>query len=273
MKIYISVDMEGISGICTPDYVKQDGRMYATGQRLMTADVNAAVRGAFDGGADQVIVADMHGSGLNILCEELDPRAMLLAGTPRQPRFPFLDKTVDGLILLGYHAMAGTTAANLEHTMTSAAWHRYCVNGRPYGELGIDAELAAEAGVPVIMASGDDKLCEEAAGWLPGVETALVKQGLGRQSALCLSPQMGRERVYAHAKRAVERLNSGEKFFLPTVNAPARVEITYKMVPDADAANIYGTRRVDGYTVETVYGSLSEKYGGLWADYHAPFAL
>lgn len=267
MKIYISVDMEGISGINTPDYVLKDGRYYGIGQRLMTADANAAVRGAFDGGADEVIVADMHGTSGNLLVEELDPRALLLAGTPHQPRFPFLDETVDGLFLVGYHAMAGTLGANFEHTMSSATWHKFCVNGKPYGELGIDAEIAAECGVPVVMVSGDDKLCEEARAWLGGIETAMTKQGLGRQSALCLSPAYGQNRVYAAARRAVERLAEVEPFALPEIPSPARVAITYKMVPDADRANVSGTKRLDGYTVETTYDRLSAMYGGIWRDY------
>ena len=267
MKIYISVDMEGISGINSPEYVTRDGRLYGVGQRLMTADVNAAVRGAFDGGADEVIVADMHGASGNLLVEELDPRALLLAGTPHEPRFPFLDETVDGLFLVGYHAMAGTLYANLEHTMSSATWHKFCVNGKPYGELGIDAEIAAECGVPVVMVSGDDKFCEEARAWLGDIETAMTKQGLGRQSALCLSPEYGQNRVYAAARRAVERLAEVEPFALPEIPSPARVAITYKMMPDADRANTFGTKRLDGYTVETTYDHLSGMYGGLWRDY------
>lgn len=267
MKIYISVDMEGISGINSPEYVLRDGRYFTTGQRLLTADVNAAVRGAFDGGADEVIVADMHAASGNILVEELDPRALLLAGTPHQPRFPFLDSGVDGVFLVGYHAMAGTLQANLEHTMSSKSWHCFRINGRPYGELGIDAELAAEAGVPVVMVSGDDKLCEEGRAWLGNIETAMVKQGLGRQSALCLSPARGQAVVYERARRAVERLAAGEKFALPEIPSPASVAITYKMMPDADAANVYGTKRLDGYTVETTYNRLSEMYGGIWRDY------
>ena len=266
MKIYISVDMEGISGINGPDYVKTDGRYYGIGQRLMTADANAAVRGAFDGGADEVIVADMHGNSGNLLVEELDPRALLMVGRPHQPRFPFLDETVDGLFLVGYHAMAGTLGANQEHTMNSASWHRFCVNGKPYGELGIDAEIAAECGVPVVMVSGDDKLCEEARAWLGDIETAMTKQGLSRQSALCLSPAYGQNRVYAAARRAVERLAEVEPFNLPEIPSPARVAITYKMVPDADRASVFGTKRLDGYTVETTYGHLSEMYGGIWRD-------
>ena len=95
MRIYISTDMEGISGISSPDYVLKDGRFWAAGQRLLTADINAAVRGCFDGGADEVIVADVHSNWGNMLVEELDPRALYIVGTPHQPRFPFLDKSVD----------------------------------------------------------------------------------------------------------------------------------------------------------------------------------
>jgi len=267
MKIYIAVDMEGISGIYSPEYVLTSGRHYPVGQRLLTADVNAAVRGAFDGGADEVIVADAHSASGNILVESLDPRALLVAGNHLPCRFPFLDRSVNGMFLIGYHAMAGTRMANLEHTMSSASWHRLCVNGTPYGEVEIDAEIAAESGVPVVMVSGDDKLCEESRAWLGSIETAMVKQGLARQSALCLSPARGNEVVYTHAKRAVERLASGEVFPLPAIPSPAVAALTYKMVPDADAANTYGTRRIDGYTVETTYAHLSDMFRGLWAPY------
>ena len=146
MKIYISVDMEGISGISSPEYVLKDERLYAAGQRLATADVNAAVAGAFDGGADEVIVADMHGSSGNLLVESLDPRAKLLTGTPHQPRFPFLDESVNGLFLLGYHAMAGTWGGPLEHSMNSSRVQNYWINDQLAGEVASDAGIAGEHG-------------------------------------------------------------------------------------------------------------------------------
>ena len=263
MKVFICTDAEGVSCLDKKELI--NGFTMQMRSRLM-ADVNAAIRGAFDGGADQVIVADVHGARVNVMVEELDPRALVLSGWPRQPRFPFLDQSVDGMFLLGYHAMAGTERGNLEHTMNGRQWHCFRVNGAPWGELGIDAELAAEAGVPVVMVSGDDKLCHEARKWLGPVETAMVKQGIGRQSALCLSPERGRKVIYDSAKRAVERLRAGERFFLPEIPSPARVAITYKMISDADGANVFGTRRLDAYTVETTYNRLSELYGGIWED-------
>ena len=269
MKIYISVDMEGISGISSVDYTLRDGRLYAMGQRLATDDASAAVRGAFDGGADEVIVADMHGGSLNLLADRLDPRAKLLAGVPHVPRFPLLDESVDGMVLLGYHAMVGTENATLEHTMNSKSWFKYCVNDVPYGEVSIDAELAAWAGVPVVMVSGDDYLCKEAKAMLGDqIEAAQVKLGLGRQTALCLSPEEGQKRVYEAMKRACERLAAGEKFPLAAKNSPVTVRTTYKFTPDADAAAVhYGARRIDGNTVEVNFPRLADAYGGIWQEH------
>lgn len=269
MRIYISVDMEGISGINHTDYTRREGgRLYGEGRMLTTGDVNAAVRGAFDGGADEVIVADMHGASNNIITANVDPRALLVEGSARVPRFAFLDTQVDGMVLLGYHAMNGTLAGTLEHTMNGLSWHRHAVNGQTWGELGIDATLAAEAGVPVIMVSGDDKLCKEARAFLGDqLEAACVKQGVGRFHTLCLSPARGQQVVYEHAKRATERLKNGEKFPLMPLAEKYTVSICYKHTADADNAALeYGARRIDGYTVERDYERLSDMYGGIWAE-------
>lgn len=266
MRIYISVDMEGISGITDRAYTSKGDPFYPVGQQLATADTNAAIRGAFDAGAKEVIVADMHANSYNLLVDQLDPRALLLVGTPHTPRFPFLDASIHGMFLVGYHAMAGTAAATLEHTMSSLAWHRFQVNSQFWGELAIDATLAAEAGVPVVMVSGDDKLCDEAHAFLGPVETACVKHGVGRTCALCLSPQQGQLRVYEAAHRAVRRLASGDSFPMMPLSSPVDVAITYKHTVDADAACGHGSVRLNGYTVQRRYERLSEMYGGLWAD-------
>ena len=130
MKIYISVDLEGICGVNSPEHTDRAGRLYSEARRLMTEDINAAVRGAFRGGADEVIVADKHGGSNNLLPELLDERALLLIGVPCAPRFPFLDDA-DGMFLLGYHAKSGSERAVLEHTMSSKTWLKYAVNGVP----------------------------------------------------------------------------------------------------------------------------------------------
>lgn len=267
MKICISVDMEGISGINTKEHVLSDARLYGEARRMLTEDINAAVRGAFAGGADEVIVMDMHGGSNNVLTELLDERALLLVGTPHFPRFPFLNGS-DGLFLVGYHAQAGTERGSLEHTMTSMAWHKYLVNGVPFGEVGIDADIAGWEGVPVVMVSGDDKLCDEARRVLGAqIEAACVKQGVGRQCALCVSPAEGRRRVERAARRAVERLAAGERFPLFCAGSPVTVRTVYKFTPDADAAMTYDARRIDGYTVERDWPRLCDAYGGLWSEH------
>lgn len=266
MKIYIMADMEGISGIACREQTDRGHFRYAEGRRLLTGDVNAAVRGAIDGGADEVLVADAHGASFNLLPEALDPRARLLVGTPQKgPRLSCLDASVSGMFLIGYHAMAGTLHAVLEHTMNSRAWHSVRVNGKPIGEVGIDAGMAAAAGVPTILVTGDDKVCAEARALLGDVETVCVKQGLGRHHAMCLSPQEAAARIEKAAKRAVERLAAGGAGFrLPVCEGHVTVSITYKHTEDADnAASSVHARRVDGYTVEEDYRTFADWYGGL----------
>ena len=156
MKILIMVDMEGISGITSPDQVNADGgRFYAEGRQYTTWETNACIEGCFSGGANEVIVRDAHMYGKNLLWEQLDPRAQYVFGSIGEIRLPDIEDC-DGVILLGYHAMAGTPCAVLEHTMSSAGWQNLTVNGAPFGEIGIDAAYAGEYGVPVILVSGDE---------------------------------------------------------------------------------------------------------------------
>lgn len=267
MRIYMPVDMEGICGIACREQTTRGAHLYMEGRRLMAGDINAAARGAFDGGATEVIAVDTHADSFNFLIEEIDPRVRQLLGCPTDCRFPLLDERVDGVFLLGYHAMVGTRYGLHEHTMSSARYHNVTVNGRSIGELGIDAGIAAQAGVPTVFVSGDEKICAEAQAWLDRPETACVKQSFGRHFALCLSPEEGRKRIYEAAKRAVERLKAGEKFRLLQFEEPVTVRITYKHSEDADATGRdRSARRIDGFTVEKTYERFSDWYGGLWTD-------
>lgn len=202
MKILMMVDMEGISGIFCSEQVIRGSSDYAEGQQMLTADVNACVDGAIRGGATEIIVRDAHGGGNNFLWNKLDPRARYVQGRCEQERMPGL-ATCDGLILLGYHAMAGTPMAVLEHTMSSKAWQNFYLNGQPAGEMAIDAACAADYGVPVIMISGDDKLAQEAAALLPDTVYAEVKQGLGVQAAKLLAPKTAHDLIRKKAEQAV----------------------------------------------------------------------
>ena len=201
MNIYVSVDMEGISGVCREAQVMDDQKDYAQGRKLYTWDVNACVDGCFRGGAKRVIVRDSHGGGGNLIWEDLDGRGEYVQGTTRE-RFPFLSEC-DGLVLLGYHAMATTREAILEHTMTSRHWQRVWMNGKLCGETAIDAGIAGDHGVPLVMVSGDDKLCAEAKRLVPGIQAVCVKKGLGIQGGLLYSRERAHELIRQGAARAV----------------------------------------------------------------------
>jgi D-amino peptidase len=204
MNVYIAADMEGIGGILLKDQLTRGAPLYEEARRLLTAEVNAAVAGAFEGGATGVVVKDAHGSGYNLLMDEVDPRADIVAGPSFPERFAGLDGSFIGVILLGYHAMAGTPAAVCAHTMSSVSWERYELCGREVGEVGIDAALAGTYGVPVIMVSGDDKVCAEARALLgDAVVTCEVKRGLNRHGAVMKAPSAARAMVREAVVKAV----------------------------------------------------------------------
>ncbi len=207
MKIYIFCDMEGISGISGSEFVKTDGRFYAAGRKFMTADINACARGCFNAGAEAVTVRDGHGCGMHVLWEELDPRVLLFQGRndTAELRYPGI-QGYDALILLGYHAMAGTKGALLEHTYSSSGIQNMWLNGRPVGEAGLDAGLAADLGIPTILVTGDDYVCREAREWIPGVHTCEVKRGGGCQGALLLPQAEALRRIEAAAAEAVRAI-------------------------------------------------------------------
>lgn len=250
MKIMMGVDMEGITGICSREQTGGDARLYAEGAELMAGDINAAVAGLVDAGADEIIVWDNHAGSFNAPLLKLHPAASYVrGGSANRLRWRGLDSSVDGLILLGYHARAGTTHAVLEHTMSSASWFRLKVNGREIGEIGIDGALAGAVGVPVIMVSGDDKLCAEAGELFgPDIVAVCVKSGHARHGATLLPPEKTAALIRAGAARAVRNV---AKVKCLDLGSPAVVELTFKHTEHADAADLRGFdgRRVDGYTV------------------------
>ncbi|MBI4977945.1 MAG: M55 family metallopeptidase [Spirochaetes bacterium] len=259
MNIYIAVDMEGITGICSRDFTSKGNPYYNEGRKLLMHDVNAAIEGALAGGASRILAADVHGGSYNFIFDEIHPKAEVLWGAPgKNPRFPFLDESIDAMFLLGYHAMAGTKHAVLEHTMSSKDWFAASVNGIPVGEVAIDAAIAGVSGVPVTLVSGDDKVCAEASALLPGVATATVKLGLGRHRALCYPKERTGKIIFDAAREAVGKAKTVKPF---TFKSPVEVAITYKHTENADSAD--GVHK-DGYTVVTTYEKYEDWWGGLW---------
>jgi D-amino peptidase len=252
MKIFVMADMEGISGICRVAQVTPEDPHYQDGRRYLTWDVNACVAGCIQGGAKKVVVVDAHHAGFNFIWHELDPRAEYIQGDPRR-RMPEVGK-FDGLILLGYHSMAGTREGILEHTWSSKAWQNLWINGKKSGEVALDAAIAGEQGVPTIMVSGDDKTCREARGLNKGIVTAQVKTGLGIEDARLLPKEEAHKRIIEGAKKAVQNCNGVKPY---KVKHPVRMRL--ELVERGPVpANRPGVKMIDGRTYEVKAGSVEE---------------
>ena len=263
-KIYIAVDFEGAACVIGTPGKPTEGlgtgldcntAVFKQAQRLVTAETNAAIRGALAAGATEIIVEDNHGCGHNLLYEELHPEAKVIMGTPRPKRFAVLDDSFDGLILLCHHAMAGARKGILAHSYSSQQVHRMILNGRPIGEIGCDAAIAGERGVPVIFVSSDDIGCKEAQTFLGrDLITVATKQGLGQHCALSLSPLKAQALTEEGVERAVKTLNTRKPY---RIKSPYVMDHVYKWEAQADAAaRAEGAQRLDAYRVRRVGKSL-----------------
>ncbi len=252
MNILIMTDMEGISGICRKSQVMNSEPDYQQGRKLMTMDINACVKGCLAGGAKRVIVRDAHCTGFNVIWEELEPGAEYVQGTSEE-RLPYIDST-DGVILLGYHAMAGTEGGVLEHTMSSMGWQNFWMNGQKVGEIAIDAGIAGDHDVPVIMVSGDDFTCAEASKLLKGVVTVQVKRGLGAQGACLLTKEKAHDLIFKGAAEAVKNCRKAKPY---KVKKP--VVMRLELVSRGVLPSVHrGVKRIDGRTYEVTADSVEK---------------
>jgi len=240
MKIFISCDIEGVGCVVRPEHSTVTGRDYALARHLMTGEVNAAIEGAFEAGAEGVLVADAHNVGLNLLPEELDERAELVMGTPRPlAMMEGVDQGFDAAFLVGAHAKPGTVNGVIAHNFHGRLGD--CrLNGLSVGELGLNAALAGLFGAPVALVTGDAATAEEAKNLLPGVETVVVKKGLGAYAARCLHPAVCRARIREGARAALARL-SGLRPWLP--EQPTVLELDTTTASSADQLE-----RIPGFT-------------------------
>ena len=266
MKILIATDMEGITGVTTWDHVTPGHAEYARFRKLMTQDVNAAVRGAMDAGADEVIIADGHWNGSNILVEELDARARLNTGSPS----PFsmmqgIDKSVDGVMFIGYHARNGTPNAILDHTWSSRTVANVWLNDILTGEYGLNAAVAGHFGVPIIMVSGDQTACAQVSEQLGDIEMAIVKQATSRFAADCLTSPASQELICITAMRAMERLAEGDIPDPFILDIPIRVTVEFFTSDMADRATRIPFTERDGTRVSLTAQEMASVYNGFRA--------
>ncbi|MCY9133966.1 M55 family metallopeptidase [Bacillus atrophaeus] len=187
MKLYMSVDMEGISGLPDDTFVNSRKHNYERGRAIMTEEANYVIAEAFNSGCSEVLVNDSHSKMNNLLIEKLHPEADLISGDVK----PFsmvqgLDETFSGAVFVGYHARASVPGV-MSHSMIFAVRHFY-INDQPVGELGLNAYTAGFFDVPVIMVAGDDQAAREAEALIPNVTTAAVKETISRSAVKCLSP-------------------------------------------------------------------------------------
>ncbi|MFD7522271.1 MULTISPECIES: M55 family metallopeptidase [Paenibacillus] len=244
MRIYISVDMEGISGVTNPDFLQPGEPNYEYGRSLMEHDVNAVIEAAWESGATEIVVADSHGSGNNLRLSRLHAAATLISGFPREHyMMSGLDANFSAVFFVGYHARHGTPGV-----LSHAYWFKnMTVNGIDVGEIGFNAIYAGMLGVPLALVAGDDRAAEETKLLVPDVVTAIVKHTLSRTAARCLSLEQSRKEL---AERTTEAMGRLADFTPLKVALPAEVSIEFFHSGQAELAlGIPGTTPQPNSTV------------------------
>lgn len=259
-KVYISVDMEGISGVSGSDQTSAGGSQYGRSRKLMAEDANAAIRGAFTGGATEVVVNDSHGGQRNLLPEDLDSRARLISHSfKRHGMMEGLDETFDAVIFVGYHAKAQAPRGLFAHT-GSGVVRDLRINGVSVGEGGMNALLADWYGVPVLLVTGDDVAVQEVGERVAGIRGVAVKRAIN-VSAVELTPLAEARRAIEEAAReAVAAVPGGGKRS-PQRAASYRVELQYNNFTYPEIATAFSDiERVSPDTVAFTRATMPEAY-------------
>jgi D-amino peptidase len=214
VRVFIMSDMEGVAGVTKWAETTGGDPLHADRSRLYTEEINAAVRGSFDGGATEVVVMDCHGAGggwtfNSLIPDLLDPRCDFVVQNEWTEYTEFLEQGCDAALFVGMHAMAGTPDGVMNHTVSGTGWRSLSFNGTVVGEAGINAALCGTWGCPVLMVTGDQAACREATALLgDGLTTVAVKQGLGRFSARHIAPVRARELIQKGAATALSKLTA-----------------------------------------------------------------
>ncbi|MGB9839836.1 M55 family metallopeptidase [Thermovenabulum sp.] len=248
MKIFISADMEGISGVVSSSHTEPGNKEYDRMRLLMTKEVNAVIQAAFDFGATEVVVNDSHNNMDNILIEELDKRAVLISGSPKPlSMMEGIDESYKAVFFVGYHARAGTDNAIMDHTYTSKVMYAK-INGREMSEAGLNGRLAGYYGVPVALITGDQNavLCakEELHRDIVGV---VVKEAVGRYAARVFPFDIVKRKIEEGVKEALLKIDS----FKPVKEeGPVELEVSFFRTVMADMTLLIpGTKKKDPRTV------------------------
>lgn len=246
-RVLISVDMEGVAGTVTGDQLGPTGFEYGRFREFMTREALAAVNLARAGGATEIVVADAHGNGENLLIELFPPDVRIIRSWPRQLGMVAGVDQVDAAILIGYHASTSNTRGVRAHTFSSGTLTRVALNGVTVSEGSWAAAIAGHFNVPVIMMSGDDAAIAEVRGAIGNIEAAETKRTLGFHSANTLTPQASYDLIGAHVKAAMARRGDFKPY---KVTTPVTVDVSFKNYTPAEMlAYLPGFERTDAHSI------------------------
>ena len=257
LKIYISVDMEGVAGVVTADQLGPGGFEYERFRHFMTSETVVAVRAAKEAGAAEIVVSDSHGNGESLLIDEFPKDIQIVRSWPRHgSMMAGLDQTFDAALFVGYHASTTNMRGVRAHTFSSAHLTRVSLNGNAVTEGEFNAAYAGALGVPIIFASGDDAAMEELKSRLGNIETVETKKNLSFHSAETLTPDASCDRIYAGVKAALARLRDFKPYVLKT---PVTLEISFKnYMPAQMLSYMRIVQRVDSHTIRFVGKDMAE---------------
>lgn len=263
MKIYISSDIEGISGIVAVNQVLPGERDYQRARELMTKEVNAAIEGAVEIGATEIIVNDLHGAGTNILIESLNNKAQLITGSSHKgAMMEGLDSSFDAVIFIGYHSRMNTSGV-LSHSFHGGVISNININGKDVGEFYMNACVAGHFNVPVVLVSGDNILEEEVKDVNAAIETVVVKTSYGRYAAKCLAPSVAFEKIREKSKVALINTRNIEPI---KIQEPLEMRITFFNSGQAEYASIMPGSELVGPNIVSYSGkTIIDSYRALTA--------
>jgi D-amino peptidase len=262
MKLLIACDMEGITGVVDWKQVDSNHPEYQTFRQRMTEDVNAAIHGAFSAGINEVVVTDGHGGKLNLVLEKIDSRVSLNCGSPSPlGMIEGIDNKVDGVFFIGYHGRSGANKAVLAHTWNNTSIANVWINDHLVGEIGLNASVCGYFGVPLLMISGDQTACLEAAEFVQGIETAIVKQATAYRAARCLPPTVSSALIEQTAARSITKLIKKQAPQPVKTEIPVQLRIEFFHPGMADnACLVTRTKRLDGRNIEILADNMLDAY-------------
>ncbi len=271
MKIFISADMEGVTGVVHRDQLMPEGKTYERARKLMTADINAAIEGALSvDDSAEFVVCDGHGVMRNIILEELHEAAQLVIGPAHPNNKPLcqsegIDDSFDLAFFTGYHSRAGTQGGLLSHTLVGSTVANFRINGEVVGETAINAAVMGHFDVPVGLVSGGHELEPEAEKTIPEVFVFVsTKKTLGPTAALCLPPAKTQKLLFDGAAEAVKRFKDGKlTAHKPSLPVMLEVEAHRKEMAEK-AVQIEGVERLDDRTFGATADTFNEAMVTIW---------